>query len=178
MSAPAAGAVVSATITVTANASDNIGVSGVQFLLDGASLGAEDTTSPYSVSWNTTGVADGAHTLSARARDAAGNLGTAANVPVTVANAPDSVPPTVSITAPAAGATQSGTVTVTANASDNVAVAGVTFFVDGAAIGSEDLAAPYSVSWNTTAGDQRLAHAHRARARRGRQPHDVGARSR
>ena len=164
VSSPAAGAVVNGTFLVTANASDNIGVSGVQFLLDGASLGPEDQSSPYSVSWNTTAVGDGSHTLSARARDAAGNLGTAANVAVTVANAPDAVPPTVSITAPLAGSTQSGTVTVTANASDNVAVAGVTFFVDGTPIGSEDQAAPWSASWNTTTATN-ASHTLTARAR-------------
>jgi hypothetical protein len=164
VSSPVAGAVVAATITVTATASDNIGVSGVQFLLDGAALGTEDPTSPYSISWNTTTVGDGSHTLSARARDAAGNLGTAANVPVTVANAPDSVPPTVSITAPAAGSTQAGTVTITANASDNVAVAGVTFFVDGTPIGAEDQAAPWSTSWNT-ASVTNASHTLTARAR-------------
>ena len=41
-------------MTVSANASDNVGVAGVQFYLDGALLGTEDTTAPYSVSWNTT----------------------------------------------------------------------------------------------------------------------------
>ena len=40
--------------TVTATAADNVGVAGVQFLLDGAHLGAEDTTAPYSLAWNTT----------------------------------------------------------------------------------------------------------------------------
>ena len=54
MTAPAAGATVSGTVTVSASASDNVGVAGVQFLLDGASLGAEDTTAPYAISWNTT----------------------------------------------------------------------------------------------------------------------------
>ena len=39
------------TVTVSANATDNVGVAGVQFLLDGADLAAEDTTAPYSVSW-------------------------------------------------------------------------------------------------------------------------------
>ena len=39
-------------MTLTATASDNIGVAGVQFLLDGNALGAEDTTSPYSLAWN------------------------------------------------------------------------------------------------------------------------------
>ena len=36
-----------ATVTVSATAADNVGVAGVQFKLDGANLGAEDTTSPY-----------------------------------------------------------------------------------------------------------------------------------
>ena len=39
----------SGTVTVTATASDNVGVVGVQFRLDGADLGAEDTAAPYSV---------------------------------------------------------------------------------------------------------------------------------
>src|SRR6185436_2065164 len=85
MTAPAAGASVSGTTTITATAADNIGVVGVQFLLDGASLGAEQT-GPYSLAWNTTSVGNGTHTLSARARDAAGNTTTATNVTVTVAN--------------------------------------------------------------------------------------------
>src|SRR5206468_12630419 len=66
ISAPASGATVSGSVTVSASASDNIGVAGVQFLVDGANLGAEDTSSPYSVSWNTTTVGNGSHTLTAR----------------------------------------------------------------------------------------------------------------
>src|SRR5262249_19340567 len=73
ITAPSDGSTVNSTVTVSANASDNVGVAGVQFLLDGAALGAEDTTSPYSVSWDTTAAANGTHTLAARARDAAGN---------------------------------------------------------------------------------------------------------
>ena len=65
ITAPAAGNV-SGTINVTANASDNVGVVGVQFLLDGVNLGAEDLASPYSVSWNTTTATNGTHTLTAR----------------------------------------------------------------------------------------------------------------
>ena len=67
LTAPAAGATVSGTVNVTANASDNVGVVGVQFLLDGANLGVEDTTAPYSVAWNTVGSTNGTHTLTARA---------------------------------------------------------------------------------------------------------------
>jgi hypothetical protein len=77
---------VSATITVSATASDNVGVAGVQFLLDGNALGAEDTSSPYSISWDTRTASNGTHALSARARDLAGNLGTSATVTVTVSN--------------------------------------------------------------------------------------------
>src|SRR5206468_659852 len=77
----------SGTVTVSASASDNIGVAGVQFLVDGANLGAEDTASPYSVSWNTTTVGNGSHTLTAVARDAAGNRTTSSPVSVTVSNA-------------------------------------------------------------------------------------------
>jgi glucose/arabinose dehydrogenase len=86
LTAPTAGATVSGTVTVAANASDNVGVAGVQFAVDGANLGAEDTTSPYSISWNTTTASNGSHSLTARARDAAGNTTTSSAVIVTVSN--------------------------------------------------------------------------------------------
>ena len=89
ISAPTGGATVSGTaVTVAATASDNVGVAGVQFKLDGANLGAEDTTSPYSVPWNSTTATNGSHTLTAVARDAAGNIGTSAGVTVTANNPP------------------------------------------------------------------------------------------
>ena len=165
VSAPAAGASVSGTTPVSANASDNVAVAGVQFTLDGANLGAEDTSAPYSTSWNTTTASNGAHTLRAIARDAAGNSTTSAAVGVTVANpVPDTTPPTVAVSAPAAGASVSGTTPVSANASDNVAVAGVQFTLDGANLGAEDTSAPYSTSWNTTTASNG-AHTLRAIAR-------------
>src|SRR5207302_1674987 len=95
ISSPASGTTVGATISVTASASDNVGVVGVQFLLDGANLGAEDTSAPYSVSWNTTTASNASHTLTAVARDAAGLRTTSAPVTVTVFN--DTTPPTVTI---------------------------------------------------------------------------------
>jgi hypothetical protein len=76
-------------VTVSASASDNVGVAGVQFKLDGSNLGNEDTSAPYTISWDTTGLS-GSHTLTAVARDAAGNPGTSA--PVTV-NVDNSAPP-------------------------------------------------------------------------------------
>ena len=86
ITAPTGAATVSGRVTVTANASDNVGVAGVQFLLDNNALGAEDTTSPYSISWDTTTAANGTHTLTARARDINGNTALSAPVTVNVAN--------------------------------------------------------------------------------------------
>ncbi len=94
MTAPASGATVSGVVTLTASASDNVGVAGVQFKLDGANLGAEDTTGPaYSAAWDTTTATNGSHTLTAVARDAAGNVATATSVTVTVSNATSPPPP-------------------------------------------------------------------------------------
>ena len=86
VTSPLNGAFALGTVSVNATAADNVGVTGVQFLLDGTNLGAEDTTSPYSVSWNTTTASNGSHTLTARARDAAGNSTTSTPVTVTVDN--------------------------------------------------------------------------------------------
>src|SRR6185295_809526 len=87
MTAPANGATVSGNaVTVSANATDPLGISGVQFKLDGANLGAEDTTAPYSISWNSTLATNGSHTLTAVARDPAGRTASSTPVTVSVAN--------------------------------------------------------------------------------------------
>ena len=70
--------------TVSASASDNIGVAGVQFKLDGANLGAEDTAAPYSAILNPSLLSNGTHSLAAVARDAAGNRATSAVVTVLI----------------------------------------------------------------------------------------------
>ncbi|HSX00856.1 MAG TPA: Ig-like domain-containing protein, partial [Candidatus Saccharimonas sp.] len=158
LTAPANNATVLGTVNVTANAADNTGVAGVQFVLDGANLGAEDTTAPYAASWDTKTVGNGSHTLSAIARDAAGNTATAATITVSVNN--DLTPPTVALTTPPDGTTVSGTISVAANASDNVGLAAVQFTLDGANLGAADTASPYSVNWDTTtavAGSHTLA---------------------
>ncbi len=62
----------------------------------------------------------------------------------------DTTPPTVAVTSPAANATVTSTIAVTASAADNVSVLGVQFFVDGAPIGVEVLDPPYSTPWDTT----------------------------
>jgi hypothetical protein len=90
VSAPAAGATVGRLVNVAATASDAVGVTSVQFYLDGNVLGAPMTATPYQLAWDTTSVPNGSHVLTARASDAAGNVGTSAPVTVTVANAPPS----------------------------------------------------------------------------------------
>ncbi len=87
ITAPTAGSTVSgSSVAVSANASDNVGVVGVQFKIDGTNLGTEDTSSPYSITWNTTSASNGSHTLTATARDAAGNQTTSSGVTVNVNN--------------------------------------------------------------------------------------------
>lgn len=85
LTAPANGASVSGAVSVTANASDNVGVVGVQLIVDGMNLGNEITLAPYSATWNTSQVANGSHNIVARARDAAGNSSTS-SVTLTVSN--------------------------------------------------------------------------------------------
>lgn len=95
LSAPASGATVSGSVALSATASDNVGVTGVQFKVDGANVGSEDTASPYGVAWDSAAVSDGSHTVSAVARDAAGNTATA-SIAVTASNAAPAPTPTVS----------------------------------------------------------------------------------
>ena len=85
ITAPLAGATVSGTTSVTASATDNVGVTKVEFYLDGA-LKFTDTTSPYSWSWDTTTATNGSHSLTSKAYDAALNVGTSTAVSVTVSN--------------------------------------------------------------------------------------------
>jgi hypothetical protein len=91
LTAPANGQTVSGTVTLSAAASDNVGVAGVQFTIDGANLGAEDTSAPFGVSLDTRSLPNGTHALSAIARDAAGNRTTSSPVSVSVSNATSAV---------------------------------------------------------------------------------------
>ncbi|MBW3538305.1 hypothetical protein KY386_02315 [Candidatus Parcubacteria bacterium] len=103
ITAPAGGSTASGTVNVSANASDNVGVTKVEFLVDGA-VKATDTTSSYGFAWDTKTVANGSHTLSAKAYDAAGNVGTSANVSVNVSNQTATAPPPAAPPPPPAAA--------------------------------------------------------------------------
>jgi hypothetical protein len=147
---PLAGTVKAGTITASATATDNVGVVGVQFKLNGVNVGAEELILPYTMDIDTTKYANGSYTLSAVARDAAGNTATAQSV-FTITNAvADTTLPVVAITNPLAGTVKSGTITATATATDNIGVAGVQFKLNGVNVGSEVLTSPYSVSIDTT----------------------------
>ncbi len=87
VTSPANGATVSGTVTISANATASAGMQGVQFQVDGTNLGNQVTgTGPtYSVSWDTTGVSNGSHTLTAIATDTQGNTASS-SISVTVNN--------------------------------------------------------------------------------------------
>jgi hypothetical protein len=87
MTSPANGATVSGTVAVAANATDDVAVASVQFVLDGTNYGSPLTTAPYSFSWNSATVANGTHTWAATATDTSGNTATSATITVTVNNA-------------------------------------------------------------------------------------------
>jgi hypothetical protein len=135
ITAPTSGSTVSgSSVTVSATASDNVGVAGVQFKLDGVNLEAEDTTSPYSITWNTTQTSNGSHALTATARDAAANQTTSSGVTVNVSNASDTQIPTTptSLTATAMSSSQ---INLTWTAStDNVGVTGYRIYRNGTQI--------------------------------------------
>jgi subtilisin family serine protease len=141
------GGVLFGSVALSASASDNLAVSGVRFVLDNGPLGTEVTHAPYELVWNTAAAANGTHTLTAIARDAAGNETTAAVVSVTVDN--DVTAPTVTVTNPTAASSVAGSIWLVANASDDVAVAGVRFAIDGTLVGPEDAMPPYRLWWNT-----------------------------
>jgi subtilisin family serine protease len=136
ITSPAASSSVSGTVAVAVNAADNVGVDRVELKVNGTVVGI-DSASPYSFSWNTTGVANGMNTLVATAYDKAGNVTASNPVSVNVANVTtpppvkDTTPPVVSIDNPVAGSV-SGTVNVSVKASDNSGAAGIkqTLYVD------------------------------------------------
>jgi hypothetical protein len=109
ITAPANGAVVSATIAITATATDDQHVAGVQFRVDGATLGGEDLTPPYSVAWDTRSHANGSHILTAVARDVAGNQTTSSPITVSVSNT--TPPPATGLVAAYAFSEGNGTTT-------------------------------------------------------------------
>lgn len=135
---------------IEVNAQDNKAVTSVSVYADGYPMGTM-TAAPYRFTWNTAAMALGSqHLLQALASDAAGNS-TVAALTVTITAPADTTAPMVSFQQPLAGAAiaLSTGEQVTVNASDNIGVASVNFYVDGALLGTSTIA-PYSFTWNTS----------------------------
>jgi hypothetical protein len=155
VTSPLDGATVTGTVQLTASTSTT---TGVQFLIDGEPLGSLISAAPYSMSWDTTTATNGTHWLAAQTTGPTGRIGTSSVVAVTVSNF-STAPPSVQITTPNAGSTVSAVVTVAANAASGQGIASVTFYVDGAQIGTPITAPPFLTTWDTetsTAGQHAL----------------------
>ncbi len=127
-------------------ATDNVGVTGYDVYRGNsllASLGAETTYR------DTSGTPGTTYTYTVRARDAAGNV-SAASAGLTVSTPPDTTAPTVSVTAPADGSTAHGTVTLSADASDDIGVEEVDFLVNGVVVGTAYEGPPYTIYWDSS----------------------------
>ncbi len=151
ITAPTAGPV-SGQVSITATASDNVGVDHVDFYAGGVEIGG-DYSAPYGVTWDTTLVSTGTYTITAIAYDVAENSGQAAPVTVSVAQGCtsncDTEMPTVYISTHTNGETVFGDVTLGANAYDANGVARVSFY-RGTTLIDTDTTAGYAVAWDTT----------------------------
>ncbi|PKN03404.1 hypothetical protein CVU75_02395 [Candidatus Dependentiae bacterium HGW-Dependentiae-1] len=144
ITSPADGAAVSGTVTISANASDDKGVTKVSFYIDNNFV-AEDTTAPYSYSWNLANYTNGTHSVKAVATDTIGQTAEAL-ISVTGGEKQDTTKPTVNVTAPVSGQALTGTsVALKANAFDDTGVTKVEFFVDNVKVG-EDTSSPYELT--------------------------------
>lgn len=149
VTSPANGSTVAGTVSVGVSGADNVGVTKVEWYLNGALKGSSAGASA-SFAWNTTTAANGSYTLQAKAYDAAGNVGSSATVSVSVQNAAaDTTPPSAAILSPATGAKVAKTVKVSVTSSDNVAVKRVDLLVDGKVYASST-SATVDFSWNTS----------------------------
>lgn len=142
ITAPGNGAAVSGTISVSATANDNTAVSKVDFYVD-SQLIASDTSAPYVSDWDSKSLANGAHSITVKAYDAAGNMGSSAiNIVVNNTVAADSEAPAVTITEPAGSSYNwiSGNLRLHAVATDNVAVTKIQFYINNTLVAEESAA--------------------------------------
>ncbi|SDH76495.1 Outer membrane protein assembly factor BamB, contains PQQ-like beta-propeller repeat [Fervidobacterium changbaicum] len=143
ITSPTNNSYVSGTISVVVDATDANGISKVEFYVNTTKV-SEKTTAPYTFNLNTTSYSDGQYTLKAVAYDRAGNT-KEASVSVKI----DNTPPSVSITSPTNNSYVSGTISVTADATDANGISKVEFYVNTTKV-SEKTTAPYTFNLNTT----------------------------
>lgn len=153
---PTGGSVISGVVNVSVDATDNVGVTMMEFYVNGE-LEDTDNTAPWGFSWNTSTLPAGTHSLYVKGYDVAGNVGTIPSTTFTISENPDITAPTLTLLYPAAGSTITGTVNVVVDAIDDTGVDSVQFFVDGI-LTSTDIDEPWSFSWNTAPYDSGSTH--------------------
>lgn len=135
----------SGNITLSANASDDKGVTVVEFYVDGNLIASTGVT-PYTATLDSTKLSNGSHTLVAWAYDASNNIGKSSPIIFTTSNT------IIDVGAPVVSASVTGSagrITLNATATDNVGVTKVEFYVDGSLVGSST-AAPYALAYDST----------------------------
>jgi hypothetical protein len=165
VTAPTDRSTVSGTTTVRAQVSivGALTVSSVQFKLDGISIGAADTSAPYSIAWDTRTASNGLHNLTAWARDALGAQWESQAIQVTVAN--DLTPPTVTINQAAGQSDPTSASPIAFTAAFSEAVSGFTaadVTISGTAGGTKTVTvaggpSTYTVSVSGMTGDGTIA---------------------
>lgn len=132
-------------VSVDVNYSDNVGVTSAELYVNGNKI-ATDTASPFAFVWDTSTYADGAYTLSTKAYDAAGNVGTSPSVSVTLGN--DTTAPVISSLSVTDGMVVGNSQAISASGTDNQAVTKMSLSIDGKEV-AVSYGASISYSWNT-----------------------------
>jgi len=152
IASPASASIVSGIVNVQANASDNVGVTKIELYVDNV-LANISSQVPLFYAWDTTGLANGLHTLHSLAYDSAGNTGASSDVSVDVENNPavstDTTPPIAQITSPMTGSIVKRSQKIYTATSDNVGVVRVELYVDNAFAASSTTSSP-TFTLNTT----------------------------
>ena len=148
ISSPTTAKSIPADSTVEVQAFDNFGVSKVELYKDGSLLGTK-TTSPYvfnlSLASGTTSVK-----LQAKAYDAAGNMATSVEKQYNS----DSIGPAVNITSPTNGSSVSGSVAISASATDSSGVKLIQFYLDNTILLGQSYSSTYTMQWNSSQSTQ------------------------
>lgn len=146
---PSNGSTVSGNVNVGVNSADNIGVTRVDFYVNGVLTSQSPSATP-TFTWNTTNLVDGSYTLEARAFDAANNFGTSTIV-VNLANSVmvDTTAPSVAITSPTGGIRVVKNQKITVQSSDNIGVTQVRLYIDGNLFASST-SPTVTFTWNTS----------------------------
>jgi hypothetical protein len=146
ITAPANNSQVSGIVRITASVTDDVKVKRAEFLVDGT-LKTTLAAPPWQYDWDTGSAAAGAHTITVKGTDTSGNQASA-SITVTKTGGSDTQPPQVDLAWPKDGANLNGSVRARINATDNVAVAYVTFSV-GPVQRANLSTAPYDFDWDT-----------------------------